>query len=55
MSDGYQSEAASSAPILCIPADVWHKTFDFSLFSLAQMAGGDHTDKDEMMTCFHLT
>lgn len=55
MADGYQSGTASPVPILCIPANVWHKTFDFSLFTLTQMAGGDRIDKDEMMTCSHLT
>ncbi len=52
MADGYQSGIASPVPILCIPANVWHKTFDFSLFTHTQMAGGEHIDKDEMMTCF---
>lgn len=48
-------KTASPVPVLCIPADVWHKTFDFSFFTLTQMAGGDHIDNDETMTCFHLT
>lgn len=49
MVGGYQLEAVSPVTILCIPADVWHKTFDFSLLTLTQMAGGDHIDKDGMM------
>lgn len=54
MADGYPLETAHPVPILCIPADVWHKTFDFSLFTLT-VDGEDHVDKDETMTCFHHT
>ena len=55
MVDGYQSETASPVPVLCIPADVWHKTFDFSLFTLTQMAVGDHTEwrwDDDMLPSY---
>lgn len=38
MADVTNHEQESSVPILCIPADVWHKPFDFSLFALTQMA-----------------
>lgn len=31
-----------SVPILCISTDVWHKSTNFSLVTLAQRAGGDH-------------
>lgn len=34
MAHGYQWETAYLVPILCIPADVWHQTFDFALITL---------------------
>lgn len=47
MVDGYKSENASpDVPIICIPVHVWQKTFDFSVFTCIQMAGGDQLDED---------
>lgn len=43
MSHGFQAETTYLVPILCIPADVWHQTFDFSLFTLEERMRQCHT------------
>lgn len=38
---------APTVPMLCIPADTWHKTADSSLHTLIKLTGGDEEKEDD--------
>lgn len=38
---------APTVPMLCIPADTWHRTFDSSLHTLIKLTGGDEEKEDD--------
>lgn len=44
---GNKKSWAPTVPMLCIPADTWHKTFDSSLHTLIKLTGGDEEKEDD--------
>lgn len=44
---GNKKARAPTVPMLCIPADTWHKAFDSSLHTLIKMTGGDEEKEDD--------
>lgn len=44
---GNKKAWAPTVPMLCIPADTWHKTFDSCLHTLIKLTGGDEEKEDD--------